>query len=157
MAKGQRRSGREGLPEGKWTATVAPFAQSKDRAFSGFRLVHTDAVTGDRVDAWIYEDDEQYASESTGIPSDLKPKQLWHLGRLEPRVQRARGGTKATLRYLAEQADQRGVWIMTEVMADNGDDATLIRVLKKYGDFEHVSDVDLWPRVLVRRPRKGRA
>ena len=91
--------------------------------------------------------------KSTGIPTRIDPKRVWYLQRIEPRTAKAYGGTIATLRYLADQADQRRAWLITEVMAESGRDAAVIRVFKKYGDFEDVPGASLQPRLLVRRPR----
>ena len=77
---------------GSWSPHVRPFRQSldEDGFVYGFTLVHTDAGTGDRVIARVYEsDDAGYARESTGIPVRIDPKHIWHLQRLEPRVSKA--------------------------------------------------------------------
>ena len=153
------RYGRAKLPIGKWAAAELPFRQSLDEEgfVDGFTVVHTDAGTGDRVVARVYEaDNAGYARKSTGIPTRVDRTRVWHLQRIEPRTAKAYGGTIATLRYLAARADQRRAWLITEVMAESRDDAAVIRVLKKYGGFEDVPDRSFRPRLLVRRPtRRG--
>ncbi len=102
----RKRYGLAKLPMGNWAGAVRPFKQSKDHY--GFTVVHTDAGTGDRVIARVYEShDAGYPRKSTGIPTRIDPKRVWYLQRIEPRTARVYGGTIATLRYLADQADQR--------------------------------------------------
>jgi hypothetical protein len=137
---------------GNWTAAVRPFRQSPD--IYGFTVANTDAGTGDRVIARVYEcHDAGYPRQSTGIPARIRAKRVWYLQRIEPRRAKAYGGTIATLRHLAARADQSRAWMIAEVMAENRDDTAVIRVLKKYGDFEDVPDASLRPRLLVRRPK----
>lgn len=155
----KRRYARAKLPIGNWAAAERPFRQplDEDDFVYGFTVVHTDAGTGDRVVARVYEaDDARYARKSTGIPTRLDQTRVWHLQRIEPRTAKAYGGTIATLRYLAARADHHGAWLITEVMAESGDDAAVIRVLKKYGGFHDVPDPSLQPRLLVRRPTSSK-
>jgi hypothetical protein len=160
---GPRRNRRYGplkLPMGNWAPAERPFRQSldEDGFVQGFTLVHTDAGTGDRVEARVYEaDNAGYARKSTGIPARVDPTRVWHLQRIEPRAARAYGGTIATLRYLAARADNHRAWLITEVMAESGDDAAVIRVLKTYGGFQDVPDPSFRPRLLVRRPTSSRS
>ena len=52
----RKRYGLAKLPMGNWAGAVRPFRQSKDHY--GFTVVHTDARTGDRVIATVYESDD---------------------------------------------------------------------------------------------------
>jgi hypothetical protein len=144
------RYGLAELPMGDWVVEVKPFTQRP--GVYGFRIVSSDAGTGDRVIARVYEcDDGDFPRESTGIPERIDPKQVWHLQRLEPRVSKAYGGTIATLKRLTVRADEQRAWVITQVMAERGNDDAVIGVLKKYGGFKDVPDPEL-PGLLVRRP-----
>lgn len=144
------------LPEGVWTtARSKPKRRAADDVLT-FAVSATDEVHDDRVVGIVAVGElTDYTHADWGLPLDLPLDRVWHLGRIEPRPEKALGGTKALVRYLCLLADQANVWLTTEVKTgDHVRDRIVLDLFAKYGEFEF-QDKE-YEALLYRRPRSRR-
>ncbi len=123
------------LPVGQWVAGGTP-TRTKP-----FDVYVRDPCTGDYVVATVHEE------QSDGMWS-LPLEVVWNLGCIEPRTARAKGGTRALIKYLAEQADNAKKWLYAEVCSNN--DAVVMRLLGEQGFTSPDSE---YPKTMTREPK----
>jgi hypothetical protein len=111
-------------------------------------------ATRDHVQAYVTIGDlGGYSHEDWGLPSNLPVDRVWHLANLNERSDpKARGGTTAAVRYLAQYADSEDVWLTTEVKPhDPTREQTVMALLKKHADF--ISPDLAFAAMMIRTPR----
>lgn len=143
---------RTSLPVGQWKRTRSRVRQTGPEMPVEFSLFADDDATGDRVHASVVIGDlTDYTLEDWGLPAALPIDRVWYLARIVPRTEKARGGTKAVVRFLGRLADKASVWVTTEVKTGSKSrDVVLMRLLSTHGGFES-SDPE-YAEMMIRRP-----
>lgn len=138
------------LPAGSWTLKKSKVLEKDE--FRCFWVYATDEAHQDRVTGYVTLGElTGYSRGEWGLPEDLALDLTWHLGRIEPRDEKARGGTKALIRYLGRLADEANVWITTEVKTGGPvRNHVVVDLLMKHGGFEY-RDED-YKEMLIRKP-----
>lgn len=138
------------LPEGTWCVGF-----KKEARKSSFWMEATEAATGDLARLRVCCGDlSGYERSDWSLPADIPLNRLWYLRHLEPRVQRARGGTKAILLKLTEIADRCDAWCFAEVRPhDFADEPIVIKLMSRYGFKRCHTDVEF----LLHRPPSKRS
>lgn len=134
------------LPAGQWQ--IDSHAKGDTRFYDA-----VDLQTKDHVRAIIYAGDlEDNPPSWWGLPDGTSASRVWNLGRIEPRNERAKGGTKALLQRIAADADAAGVYVITSAQPIiEARQKLVLHVLAKHGGFVAADAEYFW--ILVRRPR----
>ncbi len=126
------------LPDGVWRVERTPVRPSTHWLIPPtFWLNAIDDTSGDRVSAFVAlgEKSSDYTLEEWGLPATLPWDRVWHLAHVGPRAEKAKGGTKAIVGFLAREADAQRVWLTTEVKTIQGTDGVVRALLAKHGGF----------------------